>query len=119
MARSLAILVRTIRHHRKPRELIADLCCLTSNPLGRPHLFSRTKCYETSYRCALDASTTTVGWPTANGRTAMSATVRPKPVCAAIEQIDQCVASVGLVRNVRSITARNLIVVDGSRDRPD
>ena len=28
-----------------------------------------------------------------------------KPVSAAIERIDQCVASVGVVRNVRSITA--------------
>jgi hypothetical protein len=28
-----------------------------------------------------------------------------KPVSAAIERIDQCVASTGVVRNVRSITA--------------
>ncbi|SFH99410.1 hypothetical protein SAMN04487925_1011447 [Bradyrhizobium sp. cf659] len=28
-----------------------------------------------------------------------------KPVSAAIERIDQCVASAGVVRNVRSITA--------------
>jgi len=28
-----------------------------------------------------------------------------KPVSAAIERLDQCVASVGVVRNVRSITA--------------
>jgi len=38
-----------------------------------------------------------------------------KPVSAAIERIDQCVASAGVVRNVRSITAANLVVVYRSR----
>jgi hypothetical protein len=37
-----------------------------------------------------------------------------KPVSAAIERIDQCVASAGVVRNVRDHRG-NLIVVDGSR----